>query len=140
MMNIVAQIHGRGKTSRLYKRLFYKDQIAAGATADDGNAEIAGQFTITLTAKPDGDLKAVEAAADEELQVFLKNGPTEAELQLAKTQIFGQYARIMERIGGFGGKSDILAKCQTFTGNPDCYKDYLRWVQAATPASIKKAA
>ena len=140
MLDMVAQILGQGKTSRLYKRLVYKDQIATSATADDGNAEIAGQFTITLTAKPGVDLKTVEHAADEELQNFLKNGPTEAELQLAKTQIFGQYARIMERIGGFGGKSDILAKCQTFTGNPDCYKDYLKWVQSATPASIKKTA
>ena len=46
----------------------------------------------------------------------------------------------MERIGGFGGKSDIIARCQSFTGNPDCYKDYLKGVQAATPASVKKAA
>src|SRR5258708_21348884 len=46
----------------------------------------------------------------------------------------------MERIGGFGGKSDILAKCQTFTGNPDCYKEYLRRVSAATPATVRKAA
>ena len=46
----------------------------------------------------------------------------------------------MERIGGFGGKSDLLARCQTFTGNPDCYKDYLKGIQAATPASVKKAA
>ncbi len=140
MLDMIAQILGQGKTSRLYKRLVYKDQIATSASADDGNAEIAGQFTITLTAKPGIELKTVEAAADQELQDFLKNGPTEAELQLAKTQIFGQYARIMERIGGFGGKSDILAKCQTFTGNPDCYKDYLKWVQAATPTSIRKAA
>jgi zinc protease len=140
MLDMVAQILGQGKTSRLYKRLVYKDQIATSATADDANAEIAGQFILTLTAKPGVDLKTVEAAADQELQNFLKNGPTEAELQLAKTQIFGQYARIMERIGGFGGKSDILARCQTFSGNPDCYKDYLKWVQAATPASLKKAA
>src|SRR5208337_4010388 len=113
----VAQALGQGKTSRLYKRLVYKDQTATSATATDDNKEIAGQFYLTLTAKPGTDLKKVEMAADEELQNFLKNGPTEAELQLAKTQIFGQYARIMERIGGFGGKSDILARCQTFTGN-----------------------
>jgi zinc protease len=74
------------------------------------------------------------------LQNFLKNGPTAAELQLAKTQILGNYARIVERIGGFGGKSDLLARCQTYRGNPDCYKDYLQWVKAATPATVKKAA
>jgi len=140
LLDLAAQILGQGKTSRLYKRLVYKDQIASSATATDNNSEIAGQFSLTLTAKPGADLKAVEAAADQELQNFLKNGPTEAELQLAKTQSYGQYARIMERIGGFGGKSDILAKCQTFTGNPDCYKQYLKRVSAATPALVRKAA
>ncbi len=140
LLDLVAQILGQGKTSRLYKRLVYKDQIATSATATDNNSEIAGQFFLTLTAKPGVELKTVEAAADQELQNFLRNGPTESELQLAKTQTYGQYARIMERIGGFGGKSDILAKCQTFTGNPDCYKEYLKRIQAATPASVRKVA
>jgi zinc protease len=139
-LDLVEQILGRGKTSRLYKRLVYKDQIATSATASNATNEIGGRFDFTLTANPGGDLTKVEKAADEELQNFLKNGPTEAELQIAKTQIFGTYARIVERIGGFGGKSDLLARCQTFKGNPDCYKDYLRWVKAATPASVKKAA
>jgi len=139
-LDLAAQVLGEGKTSRLYKRLVYKDQTATSATADNRNNEIAGQFFFTLTAKPGVDLRNVETAADEELQNFLKNGPTEAELQLAKTQIFGEYARIMERIGGFGGKSDILARCQTFTGKPDCYKDYLKRIQAAIPATVKKAA
>jgi zinc protease len=146
-LDLAAQVLGRGKTSRLYKRLVYKDQTATSATATDDTNEIGGQFDFTITAKPDQDLQKAQAnfrnsekAADEELKNFLKNGPTEAELQLAKTQIFGNYARIVERIGGFGGKSDLLARCQTFTGNPDCYKDYLKWIQAATPASVKKAA
>ena len=140
LLDLAAQVLGQGKTSRLYRRLVYKDQTATSATANDNNSEIAGQFSIILTAKPGGDLKNVELAADEELQKFLKNGPAEAELQIAKTQIFGQYARIMERIGGFGGKSDILARCQTFAGNPDCYKEYLKEIRAATPATVKKAA
>ncbi|MFL6390304.1 MAG: M16 family metallopeptidase [Terriglobales bacterium] len=146
-LDLAAQVLGHGKTSRLYKRLVYKDQIATSATADDDSNEIGGQFDFTITAKPDQDLQKAEAnfrnsetAANEELKNFLKNGPTEAELQLAKTQIFGNYARIVERIGGFGGKSDLLARCQTFTGNPECYKDYLKRIQAATPASVKKAA
>jgi zinc protease len=146
-LDLVAQVLGRGKTSRLYKRLVYKDQTATSATATDDTNEIGGQFDFTITAKPDQDPQKADAnfrnsekAADEELKTFLKNGPTEAELQLAKTQIFGNYARIVERIGGFGGKSDLLARCQTFTGNPECYKDYLKWIQAATPATVKKAA
>jgi len=139
-LDLAAQILGRGKTSRLYKRLVYKDQIATTATSSNDTSEIGGQFDFTLTANPGGDLSKVEKEADEELQNFLKNGPTAAELQLAKTQILGNYARIVERIGGFGGKSDLLARCQTFTGNPDCYKVYLTGIKAATVASVKKAA
>jgi len=139
-LDLVEQILGRGKTSRLYKRLVYKDQTATSATATNDTNEIGGQFDFTLTATPGGDLNKVEKAADEELQNFLKNGPSESELQIAKTQILGTYVRIVERIGGFGGKSDLIARCQTFTGNPDCYKDYLKWVKAATPATVKKAA
>ncbi len=139
-LDLAAQVLGGGKTSRLYKRLVYKDQIATSATASDDTNEIAGQFDFTLTAVPGGDLAKVEKEADEELQSFLKNGPSDAELQRAKTQILGNYARIVERIGGFGGKSDLLARCQTYRGNPECYKDYLKWVKAATPASVKKAA
>ncbi|HXO00166.1 MAG TPA: pitrilysin family protein [Candidatus Acidoferrales bacterium] len=140
LLELAAEVVGQGKTSRFYKRLVYKDQTATSATAFVRDSEIAGQFYVTLTAKPGVELKTVEASANEELQNFLENGPTETELQLAKTQIFGRYARIMERIGGFGGKSDILAQCQTFTGNPDCYKDYLKEIRAATPATVKKAA
>ncbi len=139
-LDLVAMILGGGKTSRLYKRLVYKDQSATSAFASDGTSEIGGQFEIIVTAKPGGDLSKSEAAANEELQSFLKNGPTQAELDLAKTQIFGNYSREMERIGGFGGKSDILAHCQTFTGNPDCYKTYLERVRSATAASVRKAA
>jgi zinc protease len=140
LLDLAAYVLGQGKTSRLYKRLVYKDQIATSVSADDDTNEIAGQFFFTLTAKPGGDLTVVEKEAEEELQNFLKNGPTEAELQVAKTQIFGEYARIVERIGGFGGKSDILARCQTFVGDPACYKTYLHRIQAATVATVKKSA
>jgi zinc protease len=140
LLDLAAEVLGQGKTSRLYKRLVYRDQIATSATASNDTNEIGGQFDFTLTANPGEELSKVEKAAEEELRNFLKNGPGPAELQLAKTQILGRYARIVERIGGFGGKSDLLARCQTYRGNPDCYKDYLKWVKAATPATVKKAA
>jgi len=140
LLDLAAEILGSGKTGRLFKRLVYRDQIATDAVAFQQNNEIAGQFTIGATAKPGIDLTKIEQAANEELQTFLKDGPTEEELRVAQTQIFGDYARIVERVGGFGGKSDVLASCQTFLGNPDCYKRYLERVRAATPAAVKKVA
>ncbi|GAB3382012.1 M16 family metallopeptidase [Massilia agri] len=138
-LDLAALVLGGGKTSRLYKRLVYKDQIATSAVASDDASEIGGQFDMTLTARPGADVAKMERIADEELKALMKNGPTEAELRLAKTAILARYTRMIERVGGFGGKSDLLASCQTFTGNPDCYKVYLQRIKDATPASVKKA-
>jgi len=42
------------------------------------------------------------------------------------------FIRGVQRIGGFGGKSDLLATCQTYTGNPGCYQDSAKYLDAAT--------
>jgi zinc protease len=81
----------------------------------------------------------MERVADEELRALMKIGPREDELRLAKTAILAQYARSVERVGGFGGKSDMLARCMTFTGEPHCYKTYLKRIQSATPAMVRQA-
>src|SRR6185312_7387854 len=77
---------------------------------------------------------------DEELARFLKSGPTEVELERVRTQYLANFVRGVERIGGFGGKSDILARYQTFTGSPDGYKQTLERVLGATPLHLKNAA
>ena len=139
-LDIAAYIIAGGKTSRLYKRLVYRDQIATSVTAAAVGGEIGGRFDLTLTAVPGGDLRKVELAADQELRRFLKDGPTEAELRIAKTNLIGDFVRAAERIGGFGGKSDVLARCATFTGDPQCYRRYLQGVKAATAAGVKATA
>lgn len=139
MLDLGAQVLGGGKTSRLYQRLVYRDQLATSATSTNDSNEIAGNFDLTLTARPGGDLRQVEKAADEEVRGLLRTGPTLEELQLAKTVILAHYARITERVGGFGGKSDLLASCMTYTGDPGCYKVYLQRIKAATPETVRKA-
>jgi zinc protease len=139
LLDLAAKVLGGGKTSRFYKRLVYQDQLATDASAFNSSSEIAGQFYVVLTARPGADSAKLERAGDEELQALVKSGPTAAELELAKTAILAQYTRVVERIGGFGGKSDLLASCTTYTGNPECYKDYLKAIKAATPAQVKQA-
>lgn len=141
LLDLAARVFGGGKASRLYKRLVYRDQTATSANASNDSNEIGGQFDYTITASVgEGNMAHAENAANQEFTRFLKEGPSATELAMAKTQIFAVYARIAERVGGFGGKSDLLARCNTYVGKPDCYKDYLRWIKEATPASVKKAA
>jgi zinc protease len=139
LLDLAAHVLGGSKNSRLYQRLVVKEQLATSAFAGDDSNEIAGQFGINLTARPGADVARMETIADEELRALMKSGPREDELRLAKTAILAQYARTVERVGGFGGKSDMLARCMSFTGNPDCYKTYLKRIQAATPGMVRQA-
>jgi zinc protease len=139
-LDLVSDCLSQGKTSRLYKRLVYDDQIATNANAFVNLSEIGGQFRIQVTARPGQDLGQVEKETDEELARFLKDGPTAEELQRAKTQHEAEFIRGIERIGGFGGKSDRLATNQVFRGSPDAYKISLKRVREATPEDLKAAA
>jgi zinc protease len=138
-LKLLADVLASGKTSRLYKRLVYDDQIATNVSSYLDEREIASQFYIEVTAKPGDDLKKVEAALDEELARLLKSGPTEKELQRVKTQFIARFIRGIERIGGFGGKSDILAMNEVYSGSPDYYKTTLNYVQNATVHDLHRA-
>jgi zinc protease len=139
-LDLVSDVLSVGKTSRLYKRLVYDDQIATDANAFMFQQEIGSQFRIQSTARPDKSLAEVEKALNEELARFLKDGPTQEELQRVKVQYAANFVRGIERIGGFGGKSDRLAQNQVFLGSPDAYKTTLKRVQDATADDLKVAA
>ena len=139
-LDLVSDVLSVGESSRFYKRLVYDDQIATNANAFVDLREIAGQFHIQATAKPGGDLAQVEKELDEELAKFLKDGPTAEELARVKEQYQANFIRGIERIGGFGGKSDQLARNQVFHGDPAHYKVSLKRVQGATAEDLKAAA
>ena len=140
LLDLASDVLATGKNSRLFKRLVYADQIATSASAYVYAREIAGQFIVQSTAQPNGDLAAVEAALDEELAMFLRDGPTAEELERVQTAYKARFIRGMERIGGFGGKSDILARNQVYVGDPAHYKKVLAWVAAASAEDIRSVA
>ncbi len=140
LLGLAAAVLAEGKSSRFYKRLVYDDQIATDVAAFAFGKEIGGQMIIMATARPGGDLAAVEKALREELARFLAGGPTAAELERAKTSAYARRVRGLERIGGFGGKSDVLASGYVYTGDPHAYKKSLATQLAATPAAVRETA
>ena len=141
-LDLLSDVLFGDKGSRLYKRLIYDDQIATSAGAGLDSREIGSLFQITATARPQdgGDLSKIEAAVDEELHKLIANGVTQDELDRVRTQYFARFVRGAERIGGFGGKSDVLASSQTFNGSPDAYKKTLNWIANAKPADLNRVA
>jgi zinc protease len=140
LLDLAAQVLGGGKSARLYQRLVVREQLATSAFAGNDSYEIAGQFGMNLTARPGADVAALERGADEELRALLDKGVGAEELARAQAAILAAHARTVERVGGFGGKSDVLARCAVHTGDPACYKTYLERIKRATPAAVRRAA
>ncbi|HEX5786623.1 MAG TPA: pitrilysin family protein [Woeseiaceae bacterium] len=140
LLTIAGAVLSSGKTSRLFQRLVYDDQIATAVDAAPLFFEIAGILGVDTTAHPGGDLGVIERAVDEELARFLKEGPTEEEVERAVTQIRAQMIRGLEQVGGFNGKAQLLAENATYAGDPSYYQASLERMENATPAAVLDAA
>jgi zinc protease len=129
-----------GKSSRFYQRLVYEDQIATDASAFLMSNEIAGAYIAYATVRDGEEMRTVERALDEELARFLAEGPTRDELERARTEIRSAFIRGVEQVGGFNGKSQILAENAVYGGRPDFYKHSLEVLNGATPQQVLAAA
>jgi len=139
-LDLVAGILSEGKTSRLYKRLVFDDQIASDVAAFAFPLEIAGLFGVIATAMPGQDLAAVDEAIEEEVSRFLAEGPTADEIERIVTTRKADFIRGAERVGGFGGKSDILAQNEVYLGDPGAYRITLSRWDAANAADLRAVA
>ena len=139
-LDLVAAIMAQGKSSRLFKRLVYEEKLASSVAAAQQGFEIAGMFEVEVYLKPGAEMSAVEAIIDEEFALFLKKGPSKAELQRVKATLFAAQIRALEKIGGFGGKAQTLARYQTYLGDPSQFKADLQLLENFSRKDLKVAA
>jgi zinc protease len=89
---------GRGRLSRLHQALVFDQEIATSATANYESAAIAGIFNIELRLKPGVEPARAEAALQEVITEFLREGPSAEELQRVKIGAYGDNVRSMESL------------------------------------------
>lgn len=87
-LDLLAQILGGGTTSRLYRALVVDQSLAANAGAwYHGDALDDGRFVVYATPRGDATLGQLEAGIDREIARMAADGPTDAELERAKTRL-----------------------------------------------------
>jgi len=136
-LGLFSHVLGNSASSRLNARLLHEEQLVDNVTAFSMPLEISGVFMIIASVKQGVDPARVEAIIEEELARFKKDGPTRAELEQAKNHVRGQVIRGLERVGGFGGKSDALAECAVYTGDPGCFRQALADIETTSAADLK---
>jgi zinc protease len=130
-LDLVGDLVGNGRTSRLYKRLIHDRRIAVELAAGQSSREIGGTFQIIASAAPGHSLDELDAAIHEELDRFANEGPTPDELERGRAQAEAAFVFRLQSLGGFGGKADQLNAYNVYHGRPDSFDvDLARYTQA----------
>ncbi len=138
-LDLVSLMLTDGLSSRLQKSLIYDKQICSDVVSFQNSSEIAGDFIIWVTARPGASLSQAEQVTSEEISRLANEGPTAEELSRAKTKWEFQYVTGLERIGGFGGKADLLNTYNVFLGDPDKFAADVERHRAVTAENLRRA-
>jgi zinc protease len=139
-LQLITQLLGGSRSSRLDRRLVHTDKLADSVSSFLLAGQLGSRLLVFVDVKQGVEPEAVERVLDEELARLLNEGISEEELAQARTVFEASFIRGIERVGGFGGKSDVLAQCTVYTGNPGCFRDEMRTILAATPAELQATA
>jgi zinc protease len=138
--DIASRILGGGKSSRLYRELVYKQQIAQSADCFDWSNALTSFFECQMIAKPGVTPEKLESEAEKVIDGFLRDVPTPTEIEWARNKKETELISGLQRLGGFGGVADQLNFYNQYTGDPDYLPKDLARYDAVTPASVQKVA
>jgi predicted Zn-dependent peptidase len=136
-MDLLAEILGGGKTSRLYRRLVYDLKIAQSVRCANRSQLHGGEFEITFTPLAGHTLAEIEKVVDEELEKA-RTQPVEArEVERVKNRTRTAFFRSLEPLQGRGNR---LLTYAYYTGDPGYIGRDLARYEAVDAASIQRYA
>jgi zinc protease len=135
--DVLARILAGSKASRLYQELVQKRQIASDVDADNDTHLLGGIFGIEATVKQGHATQELAPIIEQLLDDVRKKGVTDDEVDRARRVILAGKLRGLERIGGFGGKADLLDRYEMFEGDPGYLGKDLARYRAVTADAVK---
>lgn len=138
--DVLAFILGHGRTSRLYQRLVYDLELAQEVHAAQESLALGSMFSVTVSARPGVDLAALERETDRVLAEIQDAAPTEHEVERARNQLTTAMVDPLQRLGGFGGRADMLNRYQHYVQDPGYFTRDLARYSDVTPASVQSMA
>ena len=139
LLDLATTVLGGGKTSRLYQRLVYRDRLADDVSMSIAPFALAGFVQWQADVKQGIDPARLEQAVQEEIARFMKEGPTQDELERARLSSRAGFIRGLEKVGGFGGQATVLAEGQVYRNDPVAYKRDFQMAQQATTKTVAEA-
>jgi predicted Zn-dependent peptidase len=135
--DVLAEILGGGKTSRLYRKLVYGTGLASSVSASNDTVLLGGSFEVWITAKEGHGVAELRPVAQQVIDEVRSKGVTAQETERAQRKILAAKLRGVERIGGFGGKADLLNQYEMLKGDPGFLAQDLARYRAVTPEAVQ---
>jgi zinc protease len=129
-LDLVANVLGEGRSSRLYQRLVHDLKIAQSVSANHGSRMHGGSFEIDYSAMQGHSLAEIERVIDDELDKLRAEPPTPEEIERARNQIKTDLLKGMEPLSGLATR---LLYYDVFAGEPGYLRRDLERYDAATP-------
>lgn len=135
-LNLLADILGQGPKSRLHRALVETKLVADLA---EGMSESRGPslFRVRLNLPPGGSIQKAEEVLDAELARIQKDGVTEAELALAKTQEQDYWKQVLATPRS---RAETLSRFAIYYGNPELINGELKAILGMTAADVQRVA
>jgi zinc protease len=136
-MDLLAQVLGGGKASRLYRRLVYDLQIAQSVTASQQSQLLQSVFEISASPLGGHTLDEIVKVIDEELEALRSKPVEDAELERAKNQIeFGQLRSLEPALA----RAERLQAYNLQGGDPGYLARDLAMYRSVDAAALRTAA
>ncbi|UHQ22178.1 insulinase family protein [Lysobacter sp. 5GHs7-4] len=139
-MELFASVLAGSESAPLSRRLVFDRKLATDVSASVWDKQLTSTFIVTVDVKPGVDPAEAERELDAVLARALAQAPAAPDLQRARSRYLADFARNSQRLGGFGGRSDVLAESETYFGDPEAYLRRLRDLSTLTPAQVQASA
>ena len=137
---MLMDVLGGGKASRLYRKLVYEKQIAQSADCTLDSLRLGSVAECDVIARPGIKPEQLQQEIEVELRAIREQGPSQAELDGARNSHLTGLISGLQRLGGFGGVADRMDYYNYYTGDPGYLpKDVARF-QHVSVASVRKLA
>jgi zinc protease len=135
--DVLTDILGGDRTSRLYRSLVLEKQVASSVDAADVTDRLGGWIQVSATARPGHSTQELKTLIQAAIDDVKKNGVTKEEVDRATTKFVAGKVRSLER---GSARANLINEYEMYLGDPGYLPRDLARYRAVTAKAVQEAA
>ncbi len=136
-LDLLSNVLGTGQSSRLYRSLVRRQEMAIYANSYSWARLLAGQFVVQVGLKPGKSAEQAISAVEQEIANLRNRRITQKELDKARNQLMKDYVDVLKKLSG---RARMLAQYEVLYGDYTRIFTDLKEYQKVTTQDIQRVA